>query len=147
MGTGSFRPFPMLLQICTVWCTKLRKHFHAIMEVFYSFTVAIGFPGDASVYNERQKSVVAARMQNKVVVEWGNSESKKWDFGYLGRTEAYIRKWKLYNVRCYTAIYENKNILKMMLSFCKHCYLTWQSSEKFFRLDVLTLHKLRWKLP
>jgi len=35
-------------QICVVQCTKLRNHFHAIVEVFYYFTVAIGLPGDAS---------------------------------------------------------------------------------------------------
>jgi len=56
----------ILPQICTVWCTKLLKHFNAIMEVFYCFTVAIGLPGDAS---DDKRSAVAARMQNKVVVE------------------------------------------------------------------------------
>jgi len=50
----------VLLQICTVWCTKLGKHFNAIMEVFYCFTVAIGLPGDASDYNEDKRSAVAA---------------------------------------------------------------------------------------
>ena len=45
------------------------------MEVFYCFTVAIGLPGDASDYIEDKRSAVAARMQNKVVVEGGNSES------------------------------------------------------------------------
>jgi len=35
-----------------VRCKKLRKHFIAIMEVFYCFTVAIGLPGDASDHNE-----------------------------------------------------------------------------------------------
>jgi len=34
----------------------------------------------------------AARMQNKVVVEWGNSENEEWDFGYLGHTEAAVKK-------------------------------------------------------
>jgi len=37
--------------------------------VFYCFTIAIGLPGDASGYNQDKKSVVAARMLNKVVVE------------------------------------------------------------------------------
>ena len=60
--------------------------------MFYCFTVAIGLPGDASNYNEDKRSLAAARMQNKVFVEWGNSESKEWDFGYLGRTEAAVRK-------------------------------------------------------
>jgi len=59
----------MLPQICTVWCTKLRKHYNAIMEELYCFTVAIGLPGDASDYNERKRSAVEARMQDKVVVE------------------------------------------------------------------------------
>ena len=44
------------------------------MEELYCFTVAIGLPGDASDYNERKRSAVEARMQDKVVVEWGNSE-------------------------------------------------------------------------
>jgi len=39
------------------------------MEVFYCFTVAIGLPGDGSDYSEDVMSAVAARMQNKVVVE------------------------------------------------------------------------------
>jgi len=42
-----------------------------IMEVFYCFIFAIGFPGEASDYNEDEdkRSAVAARMQHKVVVE------------------------------------------------------------------------------
>jgi len=50
------------------------------MEVF--FDVAISWPGDASNYNEDKRLAVAARMQNNVVVEWGNTEGKVWDFGY-----------------------------------------------------------------
>ena len=45
------------------------------MEVFYCFTVAIGLPADASDHIEGKRSAFAARMQNKVVVEGGNSES------------------------------------------------------------------------
>jgi len=45
------------------------------MEVFYCFTVAIGLPVDASDYTKDKRSAVAARMQNKVVVEGGNSVS------------------------------------------------------------------------
>jgi len=45
------------------------------MEVLHCFTVAIGLPGDALDYNEDKRSAFASRMQNKVVVEWGNSES------------------------------------------------------------------------
>jgi len=48
MRNASLRPLTVLLQICTVWCTKLRKHFNAIVEVFYCFTVAIGSLGNAS---------------------------------------------------------------------------------------------------
>jgi len=39
------------------------------MEVFYCVTVAISLPADASDYNEDKRSAVAARMQNKMVVE------------------------------------------------------------------------------
>ena len=59
----------------TVQRTKLRKHFNAIVEAFYCFIVSIGLPGDASEYNVDKKWAVAARMKDKVVVEWGNSES------------------------------------------------------------------------
>jgi len=69
MGTAALRPLTILPQICTVQCTKLRKHFLAIMEVVYCFTVAIGLPGDASNYNKDIRSAVAARILNKVVVE------------------------------------------------------------------------------
>ena len=39
------------------------------MKVFCCFTVTTGLPGDASDYIEDKRSAVAARMQNKVVVE------------------------------------------------------------------------------
>jgi len=42
MRTASLRPVTILPQICTIWCTKLRKHFNAIMEVLYCFTVVAG---------------------------------------------------------------------------------------------------------
>jgi len=69
MRTASLRPVTFLPQICTVRCLKLRKHFNAMNEVLYCFTVAIGLPGNASDYDEDKRSAVAARMQNKVVVE------------------------------------------------------------------------------
>jgi len=69
MCTASLRPLTALPQICTAWCTKLRKHCNAIMEELYCFTVAIGLPGDASDYNEDKRSAAAARMEKKVVVE------------------------------------------------------------------------------
>jgi len=68
MRTASLWPDTTLPQICTVWCTKLRKHFNAIMEVLYCFIVAIDLPDGGSDYNEDKRSAVAARMQNKVVV-------------------------------------------------------------------------------
>jgi len=69
MRTASRWPLTVLRQISTVWCTKLRKHFNAIVEMFYCFTVAIGLSGDASNYTEDKRSAVVPRMQNKVVVE------------------------------------------------------------------------------
>jgi len=69
MRTASLRPLTILPQICAVWCTKLRKHINAIVEVLYCFTVAIGLPGDALDNNEDKTLAVAARMQNKVVIE------------------------------------------------------------------------------
>jgi len=71
MRTPSLRPLTILPQICVVWCATPRKHLNAILEVFYCFTVrsACLASGDASDYNEDKRSAVAARMQNKVVVE------------------------------------------------------------------------------
>jgi len=69
MRTASLRAVAILPQICTVCCTKLSKHFNAIMEVFYCFMIATGLPGVASDYNEEKSSAVAVGMQNKVVVE------------------------------------------------------------------------------
>ena len=60
--TSSLRPVTFLLQICTVWCTKLRNHCNAIKKVFYCFTVAIGSPGGASDFNEDKKPEVTACM-------------------------------------------------------------------------------------
>jgi len=34
MRTASLRPVTLLPQICTVWCTKLQKHFNAPMKCF-----------------------------------------------------------------------------------------------------------------
>jgi len=91
MRTASSRPTIFLLQICTVWCTKLRNHFNAIMEVFYCFTVAISFPGDASDYNEDigwqlQRKCKARRLSSEATVR------EEWDFGYLGHSETAVRK-------------------------------------------------------
>jgi len=69
MRTASLRFLTILPQICTAWCTKLRKHFTAIIDVFYCFTIAIGLPDDTLDYNKGKRSAVAARMQNKVVVQ------------------------------------------------------------------------------
>jgi len=60
-----------LLRYCRrfVCCTKMRK------EVLCCLTVGIGLPGDASDYCKDKMSVVAAHVQNKLVVEWGSCES------------------------------------------------------------------------
>ena len=60
MRTASLRPVTILPQICTIWCTKLRKHFNAIMEVLYCLTVTISFPGDASDCNLDKRLTIAA---------------------------------------------------------------------------------------
>jgi len=52
MCTASLRPVTILPQIFTVWCTKLPKHFNAIIKVLYCFTVAIALLGDASDYHK-----------------------------------------------------------------------------------------------
>ena len=75
-ASPSLRPLTILPQICTVWCTKLRKHFNAIMDVFYFFTDTIGLPGDASDYTEDKKSAVAARIQ-----KGGCRVRQQWELG------------------------------------------------------------------
>jgi len=44
------------------------------MEVFYSFTVAIGLPGDASDYNE-DKRLAVADLQRACKISWLSSEA------------------------------------------------------------------------
>ena len=99
-----------------VQCTKMWKHFNAITEVFYCFTVAIGLPGEASGCNEDERSSAAARMQNKVVFEWGNCAElgvRFWPFrphwnscehaqlggGHEGCVPHFFRQWR-YNMPC-----------------------------------------------
>ena len=72
MRTSSLWPLATLLQICTLWCTKLRKNFNAIMEVFYCFTVAIGLPGDASDYCRTKKD---RQLQRACKQRWLSSEA------------------------------------------------------------------------
>ena len=144
MRTASLRPLTILPQICTVWCTKLRKHLNAIAKVFYCFTVVIGLPGDVSDYNDDKRSAVAARMQNKVVVKWGNSERQEWDFGYMGRTEAAVKNINDAMCIALLRLMKTKNF-NVVFSFCQRCHLTWQNWAKFFGRDVVTLP--RWKLP
>jgi len=72
--TATLRPLTILPQFCTSWCTKLRKHVNATVEVFHCFTVAIGLPRDASDYNEDIRSTVAARMQSSEATVRARSE-------------------------------------------------------------------------
>ena len=71
MRATSLRPITFLPQICT----KLRKHFNAIMEVLYSFTVAIGLPGDATDYNEDKRPAVAGCSAHAKQGGWVLSEA------------------------------------------------------------------------
>jgi len=57
-------------------------------------------------------------------------------FWFLGRTEAADRKQND-AMQC-ALFYWNFN---MMLSFCQSWHLTWQNWAKFFRRDLLTLHR------
>jgi len=108
MHTASLPPLTILLQICTVRCTKLRKHFHAIVEVFYCFTVAIDLPGDASCIKLQWRQKVGSCSAH--AKQGGYRVRQQWELGvrFLGRTEAAVRKYKWCNVRCFTATYKNK---------------------------------------
>ena len=64
----------------------------------------------------RQKSAVAARMQNKLAVEWGNSESKVWAAVWAALKQISENK-NDGNVRCLSAIYENKKNSKWYFPF------------------------------
>jgi len=64
-------------RLASAWCYvsadlySVRKCENTLIKllVFYCFTVAIGLTGEASDSNEDKRLAVAARMQNKVVVE------------------------------------------------------------------------------
>jgi len=102
MGTASLRPLTILPQICTVWCTKLRKRFIAIMEVFHCFTVAIGLVDDASNYNEDKRSAVAARAFK---TRWLSSESTVRAGSEILAIWAPLKQWS-----------ENKNVAMCVVS-------------------------------
>ena len=144
MGTAPLRPVTILSQICTVWCTKLRKHENVIMKILYCFTVVIGLPGDASDYNEDKRSAVAASMQKR----WLSSEAT-----VRARSEI-LAIWAALKhlsenkdeAMCVVLLrlVKSKKFI-MVLSICQHWHLNWQKWANFSRQDVLTLH--RWKLP
>ena len=71
MRSASPRPVTILLQIWTAWCTKLRKHFDAVMEVFCCFYGAPLRSACLTMHPTTMKKMpaVATRMQNNVVVE------------------------------------------------------------------------------
>ena len=119
LRTASLRPVSMLSQICTAWCRILQKHFKAIMEVFFCFTVAIGLPGDLSDYNEDKSSAVPAACK-----KGGCRVRQQWELGVrlwvFGPHWSSCKKIKMMHVRCFTAIYENKNF-NVVLTFW--CYL------------------------
>ena len=141
--TASLRPLTIPPQVCTVWCTKLWKRFHAIMEVFYCFTVAISLPGDASCIKLQWRQKVGSC--NAHAKQGGCRVRQQLELGVrlwlFGPHWSSCQKYRWCNVRCFTSTCKNKEFQH----FCQHWHFTWQNWAKLFRRDVLTLH--RWKLP
>jgi len=77
MNTASLRPLTIgyCRRFVQYGVRNCESTSNAIIKLFHCCTVAIRLPGDASDYNENKRSAVAPRMQNKVVVGRGNSES------------------------------------------------------------------------
>ena len=143
MRTTSLRPVTIPLEICTVWCTKLRKHFNAIMEeVFYCFITAIGFAWRYIRLQWRKKICSAHAKQG------GCRVRQQWELG--------VRFWLL------EPHWSSCQKIKMMLCALFYCDLWKQKFQhvaflfrtlaphlteqgKVFTRDVLTLH--RWMPP
>jgi len=104
-----------------------------LCKCFTVFDVATGLSGDASDYNEDKRSAVAARMQNKVVVEW-EQRVRFWPFGphWSSRqeTEMCVVLPRLTKTKNSTCCFQH----------CQRWHLAWQNWTKFFRRDVLSLH-------
>ena len=115
---------------------ELRKHFHAIMEVFYCFPVAIDLPGDALDYNEDKKagSCSAHAKQGGCRVRQQCEHGVR--FWLFGPHWSRCQKIKMMAICVVLGRLMKTKMLNMVLSFCQHCYLTWQNSATFFRLDV-----------
>jgi len=123
MRTASLRPLTILPQICTVWCTKLRKHFNAIIEVFYCFTIAIGLPGDALDCDEDGRSAVAVRMHKR----WLSSKATVRARSEILAIWATLKQLSgnKNDAMCIVLLRLKKTYnFNMLLSFCQHWRLT-----------------------
>ena len=113
MHTASPRPLTSAGLYSKVYKTAKALSCNYVSVLLFHRCDRLAWHGDASECNEGKRSVVAGWMQNKVFVDWGNSENYEWDFGYLGCAEAAVRKYKWCNVRCFTATYKNNGVFSL----------------------------------
>ena len=116
--------------------------------VFYYLTVSIGLPGDASDQTTMKTKDWQLQWQRACKTGWLSSEAT-----VRARIEI-LAFWVALkqlsgnknDATCVVLLGLKKTkIFNMVLCFCQEWHLPWQNWVKFFRRDVLTLH--RWKLP
>jgi len=127
MSTASLWPVTFLPQICTVWCTKLRKHFDAIMEVLYCFTVAVGLLGDASDHTMKTKGRQLQRAcKTRCLLREAVVRARSDILGVWAALKQ--RSENKNNAMCVVLLrlMKTKNF-NVVLSFCQRCHLTWHN--------------------
>ena len=147
MRMASLWPVGVLPQICTVWCTKLRKHFNAIIEVFHCFTVSPLRSACPGVHQTTMKTK-GRQLQRACKKRWLSSEAT-----LRGRNEILV-VWaalkQLSESSCQKCVLfycdlRQQNISTWCFPFVNIATSPDRTVQSFFRRDVLTLH--RWILP
>jgi len=147
VGTASLQPRIILPQICTVQCTKLRKHFakkHCNYRSVLLFHRCNRFAwrciklqwqnvGSCNAHSKQGGCQVrqSVRIKSEILAIWAALKQLSED-KHDAMCVVLLRLMKTKNIN-------------MLLSFCQHCHLTWQNWAKFFGRGILTLR--RWKLP
>jgi len=121
MRTPLLRPLTILPQICTLCCTKLRKHFNAVVEVFCCVTIrstCLAMHQTTMKTKGRQLQTCSAHTKQGCRVRAGSEILAIW----AGLKQLLENKNQAMRVASLRLIKTKK--FNMMLSFCQHWNLT-----------------------
>jgi len=120
----------MLPQICPVWCTKLRKHFNAVMEVFHCFTIrsaSLAMHQTTMKTKGRQLQPCSAHAKQSCRVRAGSEILVIW----AALKQLLENKNEAMCVASLRLIKTKK--MQHGASFCQHWHHTWQNWAVFLR--------------